>query len=62
MRELDNEERTLLKALDTDLPTADIIAMLRDLGEILRKRGLVIQANVAELAADRLRDLAGLPH
>lgn len=61
MRDLDEEERALLKALDTDLSTADIVAMVRDLGEILRKRGLVIQANVAEIAADRLQDLAGLP-
>ena len=61
MRDLDEEERALLKALDTDLSTADIVAMVRDLGEILRKRGLVIQANVAEIAADRLPDLAGLP-
>ncbi len=58
MRELDEEERSLLRALDGDIATPDLIIMVRDLGEILRKRGLVIQANVAELAADRLELLS----
>jgi ribosomal protein L1 len=58
MRELDEEERSLLRALDGDVATPDLVLMVRDLGEILRKRGLVIQANVAELAADRLEFLS----
>jgi hypothetical protein len=57
MRELDEEERHLLRALDGPLATGDLITMVRDLGEILRNRGHVIQANVAELAADRLEML-----
>ncbi|KAB2911422.1 MAG: hypothetical protein F9K30_21740 [Dechloromonas sp.] len=57
MRELDEEERHLLRALDGPLATGDLIASVRDLGEILRNRGHVIQANVAELAADRLETL-----
>jgi hypothetical protein len=32
--------------------------MVRDMGEILRSRGHVVQANVAELAADRLAALS----
>jgi|GEM_PF-1673969 hypothetical protein len=54
MRELTEEERHLLRALDGPLATRDLVIMVRDLGEILRERGHVIQANVAELAADRL--------
>lgn len=62
MRELDEEERHLLRALDGPLATGDLIAMVRDLGEILRNRGHVIQANVAELAADRLETLDARAH
>lgn len=57
MRELDEEERSLLRQLDANVATPDLILMVRDLGEVLRKRGLVIQANVAVLAADRLEYL-----
>ena len=42
MRELDEEERHLLRALDGPLATGDLITMVRDLGEILRNRGHVI--------------------
>jgi hypothetical protein len=62
MRELDEEERHLLRTLDGPLATGDLIAMVRDLGEILRNRGHVIQANVAELAADRLETLDARAH
>jgi ribosomal protein L1 len=58
MRELDEEERTVLRQLDGDVATPDLILIVRDLGEVLRDRGLVIQANVAELAADRLEYLS----
>jgi hypothetical protein len=58
MRELDEEEKLLLRHLDGDISTGDLIIMVRDLGEILRGRGHVMQANVAELAADRLRLLS----
>lgn len=58
MRELDEEERSLLRTLDGDVATPDLVLMVKDLGEILRKRGLMIQANVAELAADRLELLS----
>ena len=57
MRELDAEEKALLSALDRGVTTGELIAMVRDLGEVLRGRGHVIQANVAELAADRLEEL-----
>lgn len=58
MRELDEEERSLLRQLDSNVATPDLILMVRDLGKVLRERGLVIQANVAELAADRLDHLS----
>jgi hypothetical protein len=58
MRELDEEEKLLLRHLDADISTGDLIILVRDLGEVLRARGHVIQANVAELAADRLRLLS----
>lgn len=58
MRDLDEEERSLLLQLDGNVATSDLILMVRDLGEVLRERGLVIQANVAELAADRLERLS----
>jgi ribosomal protein L1 len=58
MREFDEEERSLLRQLDGNVATPDLILMVRDLGEVLRERGLVIQANVAELAADRLEYLS----
>ena len=58
MRELDEEERSVLRQLDGDVSTPDLILIVRDLGEVLRERGLVIQANVAELAADRLEYLS----
>lgn len=61
MRELDEEERSLLRALDGNVSTPDLILMVRDLGEVLRSRGLVIQANVAALAADRLESLYSAP-
>ena len=59
MRDLDEEERHLLRALDAGVSTIDLIVMVRDLGAVLRGRGHVIQANVAELAADRLEMLNG---
>ncbi|WP_454887900.1 hypothetical protein [Sphingomonas oryzagri] len=59
MRELDDEERHLLRALDEGVSTTDLIVMVRDLGELLRGRGHIMQANVAELAADRLEMLNG---
>jgi hypothetical protein len=58
MRKLDPEERAILRTLDAGVSTPDLIAMVRDLGEILRSRGHVVQANVAELAADRLMALS----
>jgi hypothetical protein len=54
MRELDEEERQVLRELDAGVSTPDLIAMVRDLAEILRGRGHVVQASVAEIAADRL--------
>ena len=54
MRELDEEEREMLRMLDSGISTRDMITMVRDLGDVLRQQGYVIQANVAELAADRL--------
>lgn len=58
MRELDDEERLLLRHLDAGVSTGDLVVIVRDLGEILRSRGHVIQANVAEIAADRLQLLS----
>ena len=58
MRELAEEETLLLRHLDGGIPTRDLIVIVRDLGEILRNRGHVIQANVAEIAADRLQLLS----
>lgn len=55
MRELDEEERQVLRELDAGVSTSDLIVMVRDLAEILRGRGHVVQANVAEIAADRLK-------
>lgn len=54
MRELDEEEREILRKLDSGISTRDLITIVRDLGDVLRQQGYVIQANVAELAADRL--------
>ncbi|WP_150295068.1 hypothetical protein [Sphingobium estronivorans] len=54
MRELDEEEREILRMLDSGISTRDLIMIVRDLGDVLRQQGYVIQANVAELAADRL--------
>lgn len=54
MRELDDEERQVLRELDAGVSTPHLIAMVRDLAEILRGRGHVVQASVAEIAADRL--------
>ncbi|BBB11198.1 hypothetical protein SPYCA_0456 [Sphingopyxis sp. FD7] len=51
-----------MRTLDGPLATDDLIAMVKDLGEILRNRGHVIQANVAELAADRLETLDARAH
>jgi hypothetical protein len=58
MRDLDSEEKALLNALDRGATTAQLIEMVRDLGSVLRARGHVVQANVAELAADRLEALS----
>ncbi|WP_176598785.1 hypothetical protein [Sphingobium sp. 15-1] len=54
MRELDEDEREILRILDSGISTRDLITIVRDLGDVLRQQGYVIQANVAELAADRL--------
>ena len=58
MRELNEEERQVLHDLDAGVSTADLIVMVRDLAEILRGRGHVVQASVAEIAADRLTGLS----
>lgn len=57
MRKLDEEEREILRMLDSGISTRDLITIVRDLGDVLRQQGYVIQANVAELAADRLLHL-----
>lgn len=57
MRRLNAEEKALLSALDRGVTTEELIVMTRDLGSVLRSRGHVVQANVAELAADRLEEL-----
>lgn len=57
MRELDDEEQELLVQLNAGLPTDELIAMVRDLAEVLTKEGLVVRARVAETAADRLEQL-----
>jgi len=59
MRELDAEERASLAALDTDLPTSDLIHMADGLVDILRGRGHVIQARLVEVMIGRLEDLDG---
>lgn len=61
MRELDEEELQILRHLDANVATSDLIVIVRDLGEVLRGRGHVIQANVAEIAADRLEWLSARP-
>lgn len=58
MRELDDEEQELLVQLNAGLPTDELIAMVRDLAEVLTKEGLVVRARVAETAADRLEQLS----
>ncbi|MBO9375539.1 hypothetical protein GG804_02055 [Sphingomonas histidinilytica] len=61
MRELDAEETELLRVLDEGVPTTALIGMVRGLAEVLQSRGHVIQARVAEVAADRMQLLeAGL--
>lgn len=57
MRELDAEERELLRRLDGVIPTSDLIAMVRDLAATLAGEGLVVRAKVAEVAASRLDSL-----
>lgn len=57
MRELDDEEQELLVQLNAGRPTDELIAMVRDLAEVLTKEGLVVRARVAETAADRLEQL-----
>lgn len=57
MRKLDDEEQELLEQLNADLPTGALVAMVRDLAEVLTKEGLVVRARVAETAADRLEQL-----
>lgn len=54
MRELDEEEQTLLHALDSDIPTADLVEMGAGLADILRGRGHVIQARLVEAMIERL--------
>jgi hypothetical protein len=61
MRELDAEETELLGILDDGVPTLALIGMVRDLSEVLQRRGYVIQARVAEVAADRLQLLGAGP-
>ncbi|HEX7856963.1 MAG TPA: hypothetical protein VF503_25055 [Sphingobium sp.] len=58
MRELDEEERALLQALDGPVATDDLIMMVEDLAEVLGARGHVLQARVALLASERLTELA----
>lgn len=57
MRKLDSEEQELLEQLNAGLPTDALIAMLRDLADVLTKEGLAVRARVAETAADRLEQL-----
>lgn len=57
MRELDDKEQELLEQLNAGLPTDALVAMVRDLAEVLTKEGLVVRARVAETAADRLEQL-----
>jgi hypothetical protein len=57
MRELDAEERELMRRLDGVIPTDQLIQMVRDLSEVLAKEGLVVRARVAEVAATRLDSL-----
>lgn len=57
MRELDDEEREMLRRLDGVIPTPELIQMVHDLSETLAKEGLVLRAKVAELAAARLDSL-----
>lgn len=61
MRELDEEERATMQALETDLPTSDLIGMAADLADILRGRGLVIQACLIDAMARRLTELEAGP-
>lgn len=58
MRELDSEEQELLEQLGSGLPTEALIAMVRDLAEVLAKEGLAVRARVAETAAQRLEQLS----
>ena len=57
MRELDAEERELMRRLDGVIPTNELIMMVRDLAETLAGEGLVLRAKVAEVAATRLDSL-----
>lgn len=58
MRKLDSEEQELLKQLNAELPTGELIVMVRDLAQVLTREGLAIRARVAETAADRLEQLS----
>ncbi len=58
MRKLDSEEQELLEQLNAELPTEELIVMVRDLAQVLAREGLVIRARVAETAADRLEQLS----
>lgn len=58
MRELDSEEQELLAQLGSGIPTGALIAMVRDLAEVLTTEGLAVRARVAQTAADRLEQLS----
>jgi ribosomal protein L1 len=58
MRELDEEVRQLLEALNGMVATDDLIMMVQDLAEVLGNRGHVVQAKVALLASERMTELA----
>lgn len=59
MRELNEEERAALEALEADVPTGDLIHMAGGLADVLRGRGHVIQARLVEVMIARLEDLEG---
>lgn len=54
MQGSDDEERAILAMLDHRVSDAELAAMLRDLADIVRKKGGHIGARVAEIAAERL--------
>jgi len=57
MRALDDEEQAMMRALDVGVPTSGLVEMATGLSEILRGRGLVIQARLVEAMAERLATL-----